>query len=109
MTLQKMPQEEFDKIHQDVAKYFQSPHELIDRDNISPDQKIELLKQWYYDLHLLMVATEENMTGTGTNVTAEKMREVRAMLDSLGVKLDPDKAGPSKTGALEDKNKRTRQ
>jgi hypothetical protein len=59
------------------------------------------LRQWEYDLHLMQVATEENMTGDappGTN--SEKIRQVHAAAEQLGAELDTAGSGAGKTGAV---------
>ena len=101
-----MDQQHFEKLVGDVSKHFATPEALLAEDDLSREQKLKLLQQWEYDLHLLQVATEENMTGDappGTN--AEKLRAVHAAAEQLGAELDPEGSGAAKTGAvIKDKN-----
>ena len=96
-----MDQQNFEKLVVDVSKHFATPEALLAEDDLSRAQKLKLLQQWEYDLHLLQVATEENMTGDappGTN--AEKLRAVHAAAEKLGAELDPEGSGAAKTGAV---------
>lgn len=96
-----MDQQTFDTVVVDVSKHFATPEALLAANDFTRDQKLALLRQWEYDLHLLQVATEENMTGDappGTN--AEKLRAVHAAAEKLGAQLDPEGSGAGKTGAV---------
>lgn len=96
-----MDQQSFEKLAADVSKHFASPEELLARQDLTREQKLALLRQWEYDLHLLQVATEENMTGDappGTN--AEKIREVRAAAEKLGADLTSEGRGAAKAGSV---------
>jgi hypothetical protein len=96
-----MDQQSFEKLVGDVATHFSTPDELVAAKDLTRDQKLALLQQWEYDLHLMQVATEENMTGDappGNN--AEKIREVHAAAEKLGAELDPEAGGTAKTGAI---------
>jgi len=96
-----MDQQSFEKLAVDVSTHFSTPDQLLAAEDLTRDQKLALLKQWEYDLHLLQVATEENMTGDappGNN--AEKIREVHAAAEKLGAQLEPEKSGAAKTGAI---------
>ena len=96
-----MDRQNFDKLVGDVSKHFATPEALLAEDDLSRDQKLALLRQWEYDLHLLQVATEENMTGDAPpGANAEKLRAVHAAAEKLGAKLDPEGSGAAKTGAV---------
>lgn len=101
-----MDQQSFEKLVVDVSTHFSTPDQLIAAEDLTREQKLTLLRQWEYDLHLLQVATEENMTSEappGNN--AEKIREVHAAAEKLGAELDPEKSGAAKAGAIiKDKN-----
>jgi hypothetical protein len=104
-----MDQQSFDKLVGDVSKHFATPEALIAEEDLTRDQKLELLRQWEYDLHLLQVATEENMTGDaapGTN--AEKLRQVHAAAEQIGGELDSEGSGAAKTGAVIKEEKPTK-
>jgi hypothetical protein len=91
-----MLEKDYEEILSDVSAHFATPADLVAAPDISREQKIALLKQWDYDLQLLLTATEENMTGTGANTTADQVRRVRAAMAELGVDLDPDATGDGK-------------
>ena len=96
-----MDQQSFDNLVSDVSKHFATPDALIGEDSLTREQKLSLLRQWEYDLHLLQVATEENMTGDAApGANAEKLRQVHAAAETLGAKLDPEAGGAAKTGAI---------
>jgi hypothetical protein len=59
-----------------------SPKKLLDRDDLSRDEKVEMLRQWELDLREGMVAEEENMPAAEPlTVTLD---EVLDALRSLG-------------------------
>lgn len=96
-----MNQESFEKIVVDVSKHFATPEALLAEDDLSRDQKLALLRQWEYDLHLLQVATEENMTGDSPQgANAEKIRQVHKAAEKLGAEIDSEGSGAAKTGAV---------
>jgi hypothetical protein len=74
----------FEKAKQDVSKIFATPTELCNAPDLSSEEKIFLLNQWETDLRLLMVASEENMTGTSPGRTAELLQSVHQKLEELG-------------------------
>jgi superoxide dismutase, Fe-Mn family len=87
----------FEQAKQDVSKAFKRPQDVAEAKNLTPVQKIELLKQWEMDLRQLMVASEENMPGTAPGQTAETMRNVRVLLTKLGAG-DHEPAAVNKAG-----------
>ena len=96
-----MDQPTFEKLAADVSKHFASPDALLAREDLTRDQKLALLRQWEYDLHLLQVATEENMTGDGPPGTnAEKIREVRSAAEKLGADIVDERSAPAKAGSV---------
>jgi len=96
-----MDQQSFDKLIGDVSQHFATPEALIAEENLTREQKLALLRQWEYDLHLLQVATEENMTGDAPpGANAEIIRQVHAAAETLGAELDTDGGGAAKTGAV---------
>jgi hypothetical protein len=72
-----------------------SPGDVLRRDDLSRDEKIQLLRQWEQDLREEMVAEEENM------VSAEPMGitldAVLHALQQLGAESEPH-AAPTKHG-----------
>jgi hypothetical protein len=70
----------------DVSKTFRTPQAILEAADLSRQQKIDLLKQWETDLRLLMVASDENMTGNVPGRTAELLRQVLQGLEELGTR-----------------------
>jgi hypothetical protein len=96
-----MDQQTFEELAADVSKHFASPDALLAREDLTREQKLALLRQWEYDLHLMQVATEENMTGnTPPGSNAEKIREVRSAAEKLGAKVDDEGSAPAKAGSV---------
>jgi hypothetical protein len=81
----------------DVSSVFKTPRAILEASDLTKQQQIDLLKQWETDLRLLMVASEENMTGDVPGRTAELLRQVLGCLGQLGV-LEGQGAGPNKSG-----------
>jgi hypothetical protein len=82
----------------DVSRVFKTPQAVLDASDLERQQKLDLLKQWETDLRLLMVASEENMTGNVPGRTAELLREVLRCLNALGVNEDKAQPAPNKSG-----------
>lgn len=59
-----------------------APAQLLQRDDLSRDEKIALLREWEQDAREQMVAEEENMIGSGT--VAENLGDILAALAALG-------------------------
>jgi hypothetical protein len=96
-----MDQQAFDKLVGNVSQHFATPEALLANEELTRDQKLALLRQWEYDLHLLQIATEENMTGNAPpGANAEKIRQIHAAAEKLGAELDTDGSGAGKTGAV---------
>jgi hypothetical protein len=95
-----MQQKQFETAMQDVAKAYGNPAKLLADDDLSRPQKLKLLQQWDYDLGLLLVAAEENMTGPGSSSTAERLRSVREAIKILGVDGDPEGEGAASNGKV---------
>jgi hypothetical protein len=82
----------------DVSRVFKTPQAVLEASDLDRQQKIDLLRQWETDLRLLMVASEENMTGNMPGRTAELLREVLRCLDALGIGEDQAQPTPTKSG-----------
>jgi len=93
-------------VHTDPSKNFEGagrsfrrPADVLDAGTIARPEKIRLLQQWETDLRLLLVASEENMSGDGQGEVAERLRQVRAALEELGVEASDQAGVPNKAGA----------
>jgi hypothetical protein len=94
-----MAETRFEKALPDVSKVFGQPEEILRATDLTEAQKIALLRQWDTDLRLLMVASEENMTGTAApGRTAELLQSVHKAMTRLGHGLTEENRSPSKAG-----------
>ncbi|MBI4524383.1 MAG: hypothetical protein HY695_11305 [Deltaproteobacteria bacterium] len=85
---------DFEKTLVDPEQVFKTPAELLQREDLSREQKIEILKRWEYDARELQVAEEENMTGP----QRVNLDDVLKALRGLGVSADSDRSAPTKQG-----------
>lgn len=70
------------------AAVFDTPIAVCETSQLTPTQKIDILRRWDYDLRELQVADAENMTG-GTSPAAQ-LRQVHAALRQVqGVAAEP--------------------
>ena len=77
----------------DPTSVFKDPTEVVSDENLSRDQKIEILRRWQYDAHQLEVAEEE----AGMAVRRPDMFDrVLQALHTLGVELDTEHSPPTK-------------
>jgi hypothetical protein len=63
----------------DPAAHFDSPQEILQHDELSPDQKRSILQSWQVDEEELSRATDENMGATDGTL----LPQVRAALHEL--------------------------
>ena len=78
----------------DPGLVFKTPQELLANDELSREQKIEILRRWEYDARQLQVADEESMEGPQP-VTLEAVLQA---LRAIGTPSDPDRSAPTKQG-----------
>lgn len=95
-----MPQTRFDEALTDVSKVFGRPEDILSAADLTEAQKVTLLKQWDTDLRLLMVASEENMTGPAApgRTTAELLQSVHKVMTRLGHGPTEENRSPNKGG-----------
>jgi hypothetical protein len=70
---------EYDRALLNPAAVFSLPNDVVKSDDLTADQKMEVLKRWETDALLLSVATEENMGGGEPS----RIEEVRHAIDVL--------------------------
>ncbi|MGH7770118.1 MAG: hypothetical protein ACREQP_21925 [Candidatus Binatia bacterium] len=85
---------DFEKALLDPGAVFKTPAEVVQKPDLSDEQKIQILRRWEYDARELQVAEEESMTGPQTT----SLEAVLAALRSLGAAADVDRAAPTKQG-----------
>jgi hypothetical protein len=77
---------------------FKKPQEVVKRNDLSREQKIEILRRWEYDVRELQVADDESMTAKEPQVTAVTLDAVLNALRSLGAPADVEHSAPTKQG-----------
>lgn len=80
----------------DPSSVFQTPEEVLQRDDLTTEQKIKILKHWEYDAREIMVAEEENMPGGER--TATLYDEILKALHTLHATFDVEHTPPTKQG-----------
>jgi len=83
---------DYEKALKDPRKFFDAPGDVAKAAALSREQKIEILKRWEADARLLMVASDENMTGG----EPQQLQAVHEAMRALGA--DPE-AGAKDTGS----------
>jgi hypothetical protein len=78
----------------DPGLVFKTPDEVVTSDELSQEQKINILRRWEYDVRELEVAEEEGMKGPKL-VTLDA---VLGALRSLGAPPDIERSAPTKQG-----------
>ena len=75
---------------------FKQPDDVVQSNELSRDQKIELLSRWEYDVRQLQVADEESMTAPRPEpVTLDAILKA---LRALGAPADVEHSAPTKQG-----------
>lgn len=77
----------------DPAQVFDAPADVLKAEDLTREQKIEILRRWEYDAREQQVATEENMPGENSDL----LSLVLEALNSLGVYSEESDA-PTKQG-----------
>ena len=73
----------------DPEREFLEPRYLVERQDISAEDKLTLLKNWQADLLELQRASEENMPSANvpSGLVAEKLSKVAQAIESVGKQL----------------------
>jgi hypothetical protein len=80
----------------DPGSVFTSPRDVLQRDELSREQKIEILRRWEYDAAECAVALEEGMRGPESDL----QRQVLLALEQLHADVDTERVGPTKQHGL---------
>jgi hypothetical protein len=78
----------------DPGLVFKTPQELLQNNELSRQQKIEILRRWEYDVRQLQVAEEESMEGP----QPVRLEAVLQVLRAVGAPADLDRSAPTKQG-----------
>ena len=83
---------DFEKAKLNPAAVFKSPQEVSSSQELSREQKIEVLRQWEQDARLMEVAEEESMPGPQPNL----LQPIRDALHALSYWPDTESLSPGK-------------
>lgn len=75
---------------------FKTPQQVIDTNDLSREQKIEVLRRWEYDVREIQVLDDESTTAKETQ--AVTLDSVLTALRSLGAPVDVEHTAPTKQG-----------
>ncbi len=70
---------DIEKAMLDPTAVFRTPEEVLLREDMTREQKIEVLRRWAYDARQLQVAEEENMGGQQPDFLDEILRALHAL------------------------------
>lgn len=76
----------------DPASVYSSPESVLKDDALSTGEKVQILRQWEFDMAELAVATEEGMPDNEEDLT----RPIRLALEKLQPYRNAQPVGPSK-------------
>jgi hypothetical protein len=83
---------DLEKAKLNPAASFKSPQEVVSSQELSREQKIEILQRWEQDARLMEVAEEESMSGSQPKL----LQPIRDALHALDYWPDPERSGPTK-------------
>ncbi len=81
----------------DPTAVFRGPEDVLQRDELTREQKIEILRRWEYDELELQFAEEENM---GSEQTSDILDRVLQALRALNAGPDSEHSPPTKHGGV---------
>ena len=83
----------FEKAKLNPAAVFKSPQEVVSTQELSRQQKIEVLQRWEEDARLMEVADEESMPGPQPKL----LQPIRDALHALNYWPDTEHLSPTKS------------
>jgi len=83
---------DFEKAKLNPAAVFKSPQEVVSSQELSREQKIEILRRWEQDARLMEVAEEESMPGPQPKL----LQPIRDALHALNYCRIPSTRAPAK-------------
>ena len=81
----------------DPTLVFRSPEDVLQPDELTSEQRIEILRRWKFDALELQVAEEENM---GSEPPSDILDRVLQALRALNVGPDLEHSPPTKHGGV---------
>lgn len=83
-----------DKRFRNPAEMFSSPQEILQKQELSVNQKIDILRCWEYDERERAVAEEENMSGGPPSQLADILTALRQLeANNHAEHISPTKQG----------------
>ena len=76
------------------AEFYARPMEVVNDEDLTREQKIEILRKWEYEARELGVAEEENMSGGPPNRLGEVLEALSALGDDMGDEMEGDRTAP---------------
>jgi hypothetical protein len=70
----------YEHVMKDPARAFSTPGDVVKHPSLSPEQKLNILRQWEYDAREMEVAEEENMGGGPADKLAEILRAIETVV-----------------------------
>ena len=80
----------------DPSAIFRKPKDVVERNDLSREEKIEILRRWEYDARELQVADEEGMAPADPQPVI--LDAILNALRSLGASADIEHSAPTKQG-----------
>ncbi|WP_339635642.1 hypothetical protein [uncultured Sneathiella sp.] len=78
---------DLDKIREDPADHYDTPHDVMNDTNLTPENQSEILKAWEDDVRALLRAEQENMPAADKPAsTAELLSNISKLRAQLEAK-----------------------
>jgi hypothetical protein len=94
--LKRISQAEIETAMAAPASVFATPEEVLEHDELTREQRIEILRRWQYDAVEIDVAVDEGMPGDDDPL----LRRIMLALGKLTGPIDLEHLGPNKQHGL---------
>ena len=94
--LKRISQAEIETAMAAPASVFATPEEVLEHDELTREQRIEILRRWQYDAVEIGVAVDEGMPGDDD----PQLRRIMLALGKLTGPIDLEHLGPTKQHGL---------
>lgn len=88
---------DIEKAIDDPAKFFTKPEDVLEKSELTTEQKVMILKRWRFDLLDRLVAEEENMISYSKGPEVQ-LEDVIKALNKLHAPPDVRHSSPTKHG-----------
>ncbi|MEQ8196149.1 MAG: hypothetical protein RIB59_16830 [Rhodospirillales bacterium] len=88
----------FENILRNPAREYGSPSDVLRDDDLSDNQKLQVLQSWEFDARELAVAEDENMTGGEDDKLFLVRQAMNALSDKMGIELANENTIPTGQG-----------